>query len=98
MQGSRSKFLSGGGGGEGGGEGGGAKLDGFFWGRNAWEFLLFTFSKVTENALIAIKLLIFFHLFSDVAKLRNYTQIFFPKRACQTIILLIVTLLHTTFA
>ena len=28
---------------------------------------LFNFSKVTENAIITIKLLIFFHIFSDVA-------------------------------
>ena len=38
--------------------GGGAKLDGIVLGRNAWEFL-FNFSKVTENAFITIKLLIF---------------------------------------
>ena len=35
------------------------------WG-HACEFL-FNFSKVTENAIITIKLLIFFHIFSDVA-------------------------------
>ena len=28
---------------------------------------LFNFSKVTENAIITIKLLIFFHIFTDVA-------------------------------
>ena len=28
---------------------------------------LFNFSKVAENAIITIKLLIFFHIFSDVA-------------------------------
>ena len=28
---------------------------------------LFNFSKVTENAIITIKLLIFFHILSDVA-------------------------------
>ena len=28
---------------------------------------LFNFSKVTENAIVTIKLLIFFHIFSDVA-------------------------------
>ena len=28
---------------------------------------LFSFSKVTENAIITTKLLIFFHIFSDVA-------------------------------
>ena len=28
---------------------------------------LFNFSKVTENAIITIKLLIFFYIFSDVA-------------------------------
>ena len=38
----------------------------------AWEGghacgFLFNFSKVTENAIITIKLLIFFHIFSDVA-------------------------------
>ena len=38
--------------------GGGAKLDGIVLGRNAWEFL-FNFSKVTENAFITIKVLIF---------------------------------------
>ena len=41
----------------------------FFWrggGAHACGFL-FNFSKVTENAIIAIKLLIFFHIFSDVA-------------------------------
>ena len=39
----------------GGGEGGG----------HACGFL-FSFSKVTENAIITIKLFIFFHIFSDV--------------------------------
>ena len=38
-----------------------------FWGGgDAWEFF-FLFSKVKENALITIKLLIFFHIFSNVA-------------------------------
>ena len=50
--------------------GGEAKLDEFFFGGggrgNAWEFL-FNSSKATENAFITIKLLIFFHIFSDVA-------------------------------
>ena len=58
IQGPRSKFLS-----------GGAKLDEFFFARgifffgggegvNSWEFS-FNFSKVTENAFITIKLLIY---------------------------------------
>ena len=34
--------------------------------RHAWEFL-FNFSKVMENAFITRKLLIFFHIFSNVA-------------------------------
>ena len=55
----RSKILSGGG-------GGGAKLDEMFLGEDAWKFW-FYFSKVTGNAFITIKLLIFFHIFSDVA-------------------------------
>ena len=40
----------------------------FFWGAggHACEFL-FNSSKVTETAIITIKLLIFFHIFSDVA-------------------------------
>ena len=44
----------------------------FFWGgggeggRHACGFL-FNFSKVAENAIITIKLLIFFPIFSDVA-------------------------------
>ena len=44
----------------------------FFWGGggegggHACGFL-FNLSKVTENAIITIKLLIFFHIFSDVA-------------------------------
>ena len=51
-----------------------------YWGglkKNAWRNFfgrgehacgfLFNFSKVTENAIITIKLLIFFHIFSDVA-------------------------------
>ena len=33
---------------------------------HAWEFL-FNFSKVTENAFLTIKILIFFHILSDVA-------------------------------
>ena len=41
----------------------------FFWGGgqggHACGFL-FNFSKVTENAIIAIELLILFHIFSDV--------------------------------
>ena len=40
-----------------------------FWGGlggHACGFL-FNFSKVTENAITMIKLLIFFHIFSDVA-------------------------------
>ena len=38
-----------------------------FWGvGDAWEFL-FNSSKVTENAFIMIKLIIFLHIFSDVA-------------------------------
>ena len=44
--------------------------DFFFWGGvGVWHAcgFLFNFSKVTENAIIAIKLLIFFHIFSDVA-------------------------------
>ena len=55
------------------GGGGGAKeerVDEFFCGGGGEghpsEFL-FNFSKVTENAFITIKLLIFFHIFSDVA-------------------------------
>ena len=35
-------------------------------GGHAWEFL-FNFPKVTENTFITIKLLMFFHIFSDVA-------------------------------
>ena len=40
----------------------------FFGGGGAclWNFL-FSFSKMTEKAFITIKLLIFFHIFSDVA-------------------------------
>ena len=41
----------------------------FFWGGGGaclWNFL-FSFSKMTEKAIITIKLLIFFHIFSDVA-------------------------------
>ena len=40
----------------------------FGWG-GGWHAcgFLFNFSKVTENASITIKLLIFFHIFSDVA-------------------------------
>ena len=63
-----------GGGWGGGGEGGGSKEEcvreiflgpGEGWG-HACGFL-FNFSKVTENAFITIKLLIFSHIFSDVA-------------------------------
>ena len=42
----------------------------FFWGGGGGGHacgFLFNFSKVTENAIITIKLLIFFHIFSDVA-------------------------------
>ena len=45
----------------------------FFWGGGGglggWHAcgFLFNFSKVTENAIITIKLLIFFHIFTDVA-------------------------------
>ena len=46
--------------------GGGLNWTKFFLGGDAWEFL-FNFSKVTENAFIPIKLLIFLHIFSDVA-------------------------------
>ena len=62
-QGPRSTFLS-----------GGAKLDEIFFlgGGDAWEFL-FNFSKVTDNAFITIKLIIFLHIFSDVAI--GYTDI-----------------------
>ena len=38
----------------------------FFVGEDTWEFLSY-FSKVTENAFITIKLIIFCHYFSDVA-------------------------------
>ena len=44
---------------------------GNFWGWRACggraRGFLFNFSKVMENAIIMIKLLIFFHIFSDVA-------------------------------
>ena len=42
----------------------------FFWGGGAGGHacgFLFNFSEVTDNAIITIKLLIFFHIFSDVA-------------------------------
>ena len=39
----------------------------FFWGGGHTCRFLFNFSKVTENAIITIKLLIFFNIFSDVA-------------------------------
>ena len=54
------------------GGGGGAKeecVKEIFWegvGGHACGFL-FNFPKVTENAILTIKLLIFFHIFSDVA-------------------------------
>ena len=38
-----------------------------FWGGGHACGFLFNFSKVMENAIIMIKLLIFFHMFSDVA-------------------------------
>ena len=44
--------------------------EGFFGGRGGGKHacgFLFNFSKVTENAIIRIKLLIFFLIFSDVA-------------------------------
>ena len=68
-QGPCSKFSSGG--------GGGAKEECvkeilFGGGSRGWQGghacgFLFDFSKVTENAIITVKLLIFFHIFSDVA-------------------------------
>ena len=39
----------------------------FFWGGGHACGFLFNFSKVMENAIIMIKLLIFFHIFSDIA-------------------------------
>ena len=39
----------------------------FGWGGGHACRFLFNFSKVTENAIIMIKLLFFFHIFSDVA-------------------------------
>ena len=43
-------------------------------GGDAWEFL-FNFSKVTENAFITMKLLIFFHIFGDVGLAIGSTDI-----------------------
>ena len=37
------------------------------WGGGHACGFLFNFAQVTENAIIAIKLTIFFHIFSDVA-------------------------------
>ena len=53
----------------GGGEGSRRMHEGNFLGGGGWRAcgFLFNFSKVTENAIMTIKLLIFFHIFSDVA-------------------------------
>ena len=59
-QGPRIKFYSGGGGLK---KNAGGNLGD---GGHVWEFL-FNFFQATENAFITIKLLIFFHTFSDVA-------------------------------
>ena len=50
----------------GGGGAKGERVDEMGGGGHAWEFL-FNSSKATENTFITIKLLIFFHTFSDVA-------------------------------